>query len=343
MSHDNGTEANTTNTWFRKSVLSDTRNIVLSNGIETETTRFEQSQKSYQSLKKKAYSAQIIRTFFSNAVLAAGFLIMSMELVQQINLGQRTTEHLILLTTFLDQLHGTLNLLGDSLQSIQKSYINSERLLEVLKLSSTVEEESDIKDFEKCRPSVEFHSLGLGIPDRLNFRCEEKTTVAILGLPSHVRSNFLDHLVRFKDTRAGSIMIGGYPIEKFSKSLLRQYIGIVPQEIKLSGGSIMYNLKYGLRDAQHISDQEVREICKTVNLHQTILKLPQTYDTQLGQEGHRFSIDETRRLILARLLLGHRQIIVLEGKLCVMEGESKYECRQVMQRLSGWKTIILVE
>lgn len=327
----------------RKSVLSDTRNIVLSDGVETETSRFEQSQKSYQHLKKQAYSAQILRTFFSNAVLAAGFLIMSVELVQQINLGERTIEHLILLTTFMDQLHTTLNSLGDSLQSIQKSYINSERLLEVLQLRSTDMEENGEKDFEKCRPSIVFNSLGLGIPDRLSFQCSEKTTVAILGLPGPVRSTFLDCLVRFTDTRPGSIMIGGHAIETFSKKLLRQYIGIVPQEPKLSGGTIMYNLKYGLRDAHHISDQEVREMCQAVNLHQTILKLPQAYDTQLGQEGHCLSRKETRRLILARLLLGHRQIIVLEGKLCVMEGESKYECREVMQRLSGWKTVILVE
>jgi len=324
-------------------VLSDTRNIVLSDGIETESLRFEKSQKSYQHLKKTAYSAQIFRTFFSNAVLAGGFLIMSVELVQQINLGQRTIEHLVLLATFMEQLHSTLNLLGDSLQSIQKSYINSERLLDVLKLRSTDTDETGGRDFTKCRPSLVINSLSLGTADRLSLNCREKETVAIVGLPGPVRSKLLDHLVRFTEIQSGNIFISDHKIESFSKPLLRQYIGIVPQDIKLTGGSIMYNLKYGLREGAQITDDYVREVCVAVNLHATILKLRDGYDTLIGQEGHRLSRDETRRLILARLLLGDRQIIVLEGKLCVMEGESKSECRQVMRRMSGWRTVILVE
>lgn len=317
---------------------------MLSDGVETETLRFERSQKNYQYLKRKAYSAQIVRTFFSNAVLAAGALIMSAKLVQQITLGQRSFEDLVILTTFMEQLHGTLNLLGDSLQSIQKSYINSERLLDVLKLSSVDDmEEKGGRDFTKCSPSIEFNSLSLGTPDRLSFRCPEHTTIAILGLPSHVRTHLLDHLVRFSETRSGGIFISGHKIESFSKTLLRQYIGIVPQEIKFSGGSIMYNLKYGLRNSAHILDKEVQEVCEKVNLHQRVLRLPAGYDTLLGQEGQCLSRDETRRLILARLLLGQREIIVLEGKLSVMEGESKSECLQVMERLRGWKTIILIE
>lgn len=320
---------------------------MLSGGIETETIRFEQSQKSYQSLKRRAYSAQIVRTFFSNGVLAAGFLTMSAQLVQQINHGQRTIEHLVLLTTFMDQLHSTLNSLGDSLQSIQKSYINSERLLDVLKLGSPdVDDEGDEKggrDPKNCTSSIDFHSLNLGTFERLNFNCPEKTTAAILGLTSPVRSDLLDLLVRFTELRSGSIRIGGHKIESFDKDLLRQYIGIVPQEIKISRGSVMCNLKYGLRQSDLPTDREVRKICKAVNLHDTILKLPNEYETKLGQDGHWLSRDETRRLILARLLLGHRQIIVLEGKLCVMEGESKFECRKVMKRLSGWRTVILVE
>jgi ABC-type multidrug transport system fused ATPase/permease subunit len=326
----------------RKPTLGAVLDIVLQNGVEGEVNRFKTAQDSYHYQKLNTSIALIFQSTPPNAVFLAGFSVMSAFAVWQITNEQRTTQHFIILFTFMKQLQETLNLLGASVQDFLNGVVETERTLGVLMEESKIRNPTDAREIIEAA-DMEFESVKAGSLKSLTFRCEEETITAILGLPDRDRPTLGHLLIRITESQNGIIRIGGVDVREYSIGLLRRKIGFIPRKCKLLGETIMQSLKYGLRNSESIEDETVFAACREVNIHDAIMKIVGDYNAPLCHKGRSLSGKERRRLALARLLLQDPRILVIDGAIAAIEGETDADLREVLRVAFNRRTVLVME
>ena len=163
--------------------------------------------------------------------------------------------------------------------------------------------------------SIRFENVNFAYhPDRpifrnLSFTVPAGKKVAIVGPSGCGKSTIFRLLYRFYEPSLGRIFIDDQDIQKLQILSVRKVIGVVPQDTPLFHADIMHNVRYGRLDA---SDDEVREAARKANVHNTVIKLPEGYGTQVGERGLMISGGEKQRLAVARVLLKDPPILFFD-------------------------------
>ncbi|KAI5284268.1 Iron-sulfur clusters transporter atm1, mitochondrial, partial [Ascosphaera atra] len=162
---------------------------------------------------------------------------------------------------------------------------------------------------------IRFENVTFGYhPDRpvlrnASFTIPAGQKFAVVGPSGCGKSTILRLLFRFYDTQSGRILIDGQDIKELSLESLRRSIGVVPQDTPLFNNTIESNLRYGRIDA---SDEEVKDAARRAHLDQLIAKLPEGYQTPVGERGMMISGGEKQRLAIARLILKDPPILFFD-------------------------------
>jgi ABC transporter ATM len=162
---------------------------------------------------------------------------------------------------------------------------------------------------------IRFENVTFGYhPDRpilknASFTIPAGAKFAIVGPSGCGKSTILRLLFRFYDTQSGRILIDGQDIRDVSLDSLRKAIGVVPQDTPLFNDTIAHNIRYGRIDA---SDAEVRQAAERARIHQLIERLPDGYQTAVGERGMMISGGEKQRLAISRLLLKDPQLLFFD-------------------------------
>jgi len=247
-------------------------------------------------------------------------------------------QRFIILFSFMTQLQGILNSLGASVQVFLDGFAETERTLRVLKEESKIRKSTDARKFIEAA-DIEFESVKFGPLKSLTFKCEEETITAILGLHDSERPTLGHLLIRIIESQNGIIRIGGVDIREYSICLLRRKIGFIPRKCKLLGETIMQSFKYGLQNTESIEDDTVFAACREVNIYDTIMKITGNYNAPLRS----LSGKERRRLALARLILQDPRILVVDGAIAAIEGETDADLRKVLSAAFNRRTVLVVE
>lgn len=143
----------------------------------------------------------------------------------------------------------------------------------------------------------------------LNFEVLPRQTIALVGPTGSGKTTLANIITKFYDLTSGQLTIDGQPIELITRRSLRKHVTIVMQDTFLFGESIKQNLKYG---NLHITDNQIIAVAKELCIHDTIMRLPQGYDTILKDNGSNLSSGERQLLALTRAFLANTPIIVLD-------------------------------
>jgi ATP-binding cassette subfamily B protein len=194
---------------------------------------------------------------------------------------------------------------------------------------------------------IEFDGAGFVYPSRpgeyalqdFSLVVEPGDTVAIVGPSGAGKSTSFQLLLRFYDLLEGAIRVDGIDIARLDPQALRKVIGLVPQETVLFGESAMENIRYGRPDA---SDEEVREAARLAAADAFIERLPDGYDTFLGERGTRLSGGQRQRVAIARAILKDPPILLLDEATSSLDAESEQLVQRALEGLMKDRTTLVI-
>jgi ATP-binding cassette, subfamily B, bacterial len=153
------------------------------------------------------------------------------------------------------------------------------------------------------------------------------------------KSTLFDLLLRFFDPQQGRILVEGLPISQLDPQDLRRCFALVSQNPALFYGSVADNLRYGRPDANHA---EVEAAARAAHAHEFIMKMPEGYQTRLGDGGLGLSGGQRQRLAIARALLVDAPILLLDEATSALDAESEYLIQQALPRLMSGRTTLVI-
>jgi ATP-binding cassette subfamily B protein len=198
--------------------------------------------------------------------------------------------------------------------------------------------------------AVEFDRVGFAYPgggdqepvqilDEVSFTVEPGASVALVG-PSGAGKTTIGYLVpRLYDATGGAVRFAGVDVKQLQQESLLGSIGIVSQETYLFHATIRDNLKYAKPDA---TDDEIRAAAEGANLHDTIAKFPDGYDTVVGERGYRLSGGEKQRIAIARVLLKNPPVVILDEATSALDSVSERVVQEALDAASAGRTTIAI-
>lgn len=175
--------------------------------------------------------------------------------------------------------------------------------------------------------------------ENINFTIAAGQTVAIVGPSGSGKSTLLALLMWGREPTAGEILIDGVEIRRIKRASLQQQIGVVFQETYLFKTTIRENIRMSRPNA---TDDEVEDAAKLAEIHETILQLPERYETQVGEAGGRLSGGQRQRIAIARAILRDPTLLILDEATSALDPGTEAALNNTLQRLSTARTVITV-
>ena len=225
----------------------------------------------------------------------------------------------------------TLSVINDALDQIEK-----------LKCGNFLDENG--KDVKLNHYDIEFDNVCFGYDERevlsnISFKIPEKTSTAIVGSSGSGKTTICNLMARFYDPKSGSIKIGGHDLKEFTCDSLLTNISMVFQNVYLFNDTIKANIAFGNPDA---SEEEIIAAAKKARCHDFIMKMPNGYDTIIGEGGNNLSGGEKQRISIARAILKDAPIIILDEATASIDPENEHIIQEAISQLTKGKTIITI-
>lgn len=227
---------------------------------------------------------------------------------------------------------------------IQKGIASSKRIEEVLDADISIHEAPNpipIKDFQQevRYEQVTFAYKKEPVLEDVNIRIPKGKMVAIVGPSGSGKSTLADLLPRFYDVTSGQITIDGHDIRQYKLEDLRGLMGIVSQEAILFNDSIYNNIAFG---KNNVAEAEVIEAAKIANAHDFIQRMPDGYQTQVGDRGNRLSGGERQRITIARAVLSNPSILILDEATSSLDSHAEKLVQEAIFKLMENRTSIII-
>ncbi|NQU73941.1 MAG: ABC transporter ATP-binding protein [Candidatus Omnitrophica bacterium] len=201
------------------------------------------------------------------------------------------------------------------------------------------------KEFKGPEKSIKFDRLdfsyraGVSVLKDINLCIEKGKITAIIGPTGAGKTTLINLLMRFYDTRPSSILIDGVDIREFTIESLRKHIALVSQEILLFNDTIRANITYGL---DKVTDEQLTEATKKSRLYDFIMKLPQKFDTLIGDRGIVLSGGEKQRISIARALLKNPGILILDEATSALDTKTEKLIQEAIYEAVKGRTAIVI-
>ncbi|MDQ0253442.1 ATP-binding cassette subfamily B protein [Evansella vedderi] len=249
-------------------------------------------------------------------------------------------------THYIRQFFQPIMALADRYNQIQTAMASAERIFELM------EEEPVIKDHPKARNfpravqgDIQFKSVsfayveGETVLKNISFHIRPGETVAFVGATGAGKSSIINLINRFYDIQAGAIEIDGMDIKKVKIADLRTKVGIIQQDPFIFTGDVIYNIRL---HNDHLSDEDVKELTRSIGLEEFVLSLPNGYNTRLGEQGVILSSGQRQLISFLRALAFDPDILILDEATSNIDTETEELVQKALYRISEGRTTIIV-
>lgn len=319
--------------------------ITLFNIHEEKQNQFVELNEDYSRFSEKAtFMSSTINptTRFINALIYAGVTYMGAVLI--VNNGL-TVGGLTVFLNYAREYTKPFNDISNVLAELQSALASANRLFEIL--DGDVEEETGAKEYDhgEIKGRVTFEDVDFSYtPDTelikdLNVEVEPGMKVAIVGPTGAGKSTMINLIMRFYETDQGYITLDGEPITNYTRSSLREQLGMVLQDVWLKSGTVHENIAYGFPNA---SREDVVRAAKSAHAHKFIEALPQGYDTDLNDGGLTLSKGEQQLLSIARIFVSIPNVLILDEATSSIDTRTEILIQDAFHELMKGRTSFII-
>ncbi|MDP7187387.1 MAG: ABC transporter ATP-binding protein [Candidatus Poseidoniia archaeon] len=238
-----------------------------------------------------------------------------------------------------------LTRLGETFDLYQRAMVSTVRVLDLLETEIKVVEGEKELDTTKVKGGINFQDVDFAYPEReqvvsgFSLDIKPGTTQAIVGPTGSGKTTVIRLLLRFHDPSSGQISLDGDDIKDLRVKSLRSAISLVTQTITLFPGTVMQNISYGKKGA---TEDEILEAARIAEAHDFVMSLPDGYETQIGEGGHKLSGGQRQRLSIARAVLKDAPILVLDEATSSVDNETEEALQKSLAVISKDRTTIVI-
>jgi len=291
---------------------------------------------------------------------------------RQVLLGSMSLGTLIVVLTYLQSLYSPVRMLAKMVNTMNKAVISAERVVELMELPTEAQTEKNSIQCPPLRGEVKFAGVSFHYPRRsgesafgapalkqIHLNVKPGMTVAVIGTTGSGKTTLTSLLPRLYTPSQGTIYLDSLDIRTLERKSLRHQISIVPQDAALFRATIWENIAYGARDLpegfspEWLMNPAMRPACRGLferirhfaaeaNAHEFIARLPDGYDTILGERGGTLSGGQRQRIAIARAMIREAPILILDEPTTGLDAASSRRVMEALDRLKNGKTCFIV-
>ena len=264
--------------------------------------------------------------------------------IWQVSKGDITVGMLLAAIAYIGRFYGRLDSMSRIVSVTQKSASAAKRIFDILDHVSSVPEPANPVHVGKVEGRIEVREVGFRYGNRevnkgISLNIAPGEMIGLVGHSGSGKSTLVNLICRFYDVSEGAILVDGVDIRSYAIADFRQNIGLVLQEPFLFFGTIAENIAYGKPDATR---EEIISAARAAHAHEFILRLPQGYDSMVGERGQGLSGGERQRISIARALLIDPRILILDEATSSVDSETEKEIQKALENLVQGRTTIAI-
>ncbi|NKC31859.1 ABCB family ABC transporter ATP-binding protein/permease [Falsiroseomonas selenitidurans] len=320
-------------------------------GNEThEARRYDASLGRYETAYVRSEVSLNALNFGQQAVIAVGLTVVMMMAAGRVSQGEATPGGMtvgdfVLVNTYMIQLFQPLNFLGFAYREIKQGLVDMEAMFSLMREDREVADRPGAPPLDAAAGEIRFEDVRFGYrPDRailkgVSFTVPPGRTLAIVGPTGAGKSTISRLLFRFYDATGGRVLIDGQDVRDVQQDSVRAAIGVVPQDTVLFNDTIRYNIAYGRPGA---SQEEIEAAARAAQVHDFVLRLPDGYDTRVGERGLKLSGGEKQRVAIARTLLKNPRIVILDEATSALDTRTEQDIQAALRDAARGRTTLVI-
>jgi len=227
---------------------------------------------------------------------------------------------------------------------IQEGLAGATRVFELLDTTPEIKEIEGAVSLPPISKKIDFQKVNFKYDEEIvlkdiSFEVKVGEVIALVGMSGAGKTSLVNLLPRFYDVEKGQILVDDHDIRKVTLKSIRDQIGLVTQQTILFNDTVRNNIAYG---SPKCSEREIMEAAQAANAHEFIQRLPQAYDTIIGEQGVKLSGGERQRLSIARALLKNAPILILDEATSSLDSDSETEVQKALERLMKGRTVFVI-
>ena len=331
------------------SILSDTiggiRVVQIFGQEEYEAQKFRAKSREFAAAGNSTQFLQSL--FFPSVALAFGVGQVIVWLVggREVLDGRLSPGELVMFSGYVAQFYAPVQTLAQSANLYANTSASAERIYEILDTQPDIRSKEEAKPIPQMHGKIEMENVQFGYDsgepalENINLTVEPGQMIGLVGPSGSGKSTLVQLISRFYDAKSGAVKIDGHDIRDLDLKDLRSHISVVPQEPYLFHGTVRDNIAYGRPDA---SFEEVLSAAQSANAHDFIMKMPDAYDTHVGERGTKLSGGQRQRIAIARAILDDPKILILDEATSAVDTESEVLIQGALENLMHNRTTLAI-
>ena len=303
------------------------------------TGRYVEAKSGYYKVMASFFSGtELMMNLMSLSVIFAGSYLIMKE--------QMDVATLVTFNMYVASVQTPIRKLTQFTEMFTQGMAGFQRFRAIMHETPDIMDAPDAKPLENVQGEIEFKDVTFTydkeketVLEHVNLHIRPGEMLALVGPSGGGKSTLCQLIPRFYETTSGCITVDGQDIRKVKLADLRGSIGIVQQDVFLFAGSILDNIRYGRPDA---TMDEVIEAAKQAEIHEDILRMPNGYDTMVGERGVMLSGGQKQRVSIARIFLKNPRVLILDEATSALDTATERKIQQAFDRLAKGRTTLVI-
>ncbi|GHD06913.1 ABCB family ABC transporter ATP-binding protein/permease [Tianweitania populi] len=310
-----------------------------------EAERFDRSMARYEDAATKTWTSLGWLNFGQGVIFGLGTAIVMAMSAREVMNGTQTIGDFVFVNALLMQLSVPLNFIGFVYREIRQAVTDIEQMFGLLDMKQEVTDAPGAPPLAITNGTVRFEDVHFAydanrqILKGVSFEVPAGKTVAIVGPSGAGKSTISRLLFRFYDVQKGRVTVDGQDVREITQESLRAAIGMVPQDTVLFNDTIAYNIRYGRPDA---SAEEVERAAEQAQISGFITRLPEGFDSMVGERGLKLSGGEKQRVAIARTILKAPPLLILDEATSALDTQTEQSIQASLDEVSRGRTTIVI-